>query len=272
MRNNPNGPPKEAETDKNIDKQEGKKVISDAKVMKKQEEDNKKTLQDKNKENDKKSFFNSEMRAAIVGAIVGVVVGAFLTIITEYLVGYVFPGLFNKPNVTMSAQNISSVKPGILSKTIAISSQRSGIYNAKLIDGHSDKIFGYIRGDANVPGYADITLQLSNHGEAQALIDRFDINVVEYRSLDNQDYVLYKSGEIDSPDEFVILYSTIDPIIGHSIVLPAKVMEGGRIFVNNNKILNLRLSPGEHGTYYLRLSFSQYGIYTLEATVHYGCT
>ena len=58
MRNNPNGPPKEAETDKNIDKQEGKKVISDAKVMKKQEEDNKKTLQDKNKENDKKSFFN----------------------------------------------------------------------------------------------------------------------------------------------------------------------------------------------------------------------
>ena len=197
----------------------------------------------------------------------------FLGLLTAYITTYIFPYIFNKPNITIAPTPYPYVK-GIISDTINVEPDSCNAYKARFVDEATgepaeDELYDFIRGDAHDPGYVVVALGLYNHGKSHAIIDSFTVDVIGYKPIDNTEYMLYNAGEIDDPDQYVILYDSVDPLIVTSMAQPAKVSEDGTTEILDYNQFNLRLSPDEHGTYYMKISFLEYGTYDLNISVNY---
>lgn len=219
-----------------------------------------------------KSGMSTENKAAIIGAIVGAIVGAVLTLVVQFIITYRFPVWFNKPQVTVSPQVLANVK-GTISDLINVEPNIYNVYKARIVEPNrkelvNDMVYDFIRGDAENPGYTVVALSLQNTGDALAVIDGFYVEVVDYQSMDEIEYSLYKAGEISDPDSDIKLYSSVDPLIKKSLAQPAEMSEGV-LRLLDYKMLNIQLSPNDNKTYYIKMMFPKYGIYTLDVSVYY---
>lgn len=227
-----------------------------------------------NRESKTKSGEQVEIKAVIIGAFFTAILSFGLGLLTDIIIHYYYPTWFNKPQVMISP-HVLAYDRGTISNTIDVDTDTCYVYKAHLIDKVTgelinNKDYDFIRGDANNPGYAVISLGLHNHGNALAVIDGFYVEIGEFRPLDDVDYTLYKSGEISNPDKDVVLYASVDPLIKKTLAQPAEVSDGGVTSILDYKMLNLRLSPDEHGAYYMKIMFPRYGIYTLNISVYYN--
>lgn len=184
-----------------------------------------------------------------------------------FFIGYYAPALLKRPDLFVSHQNRSTVRSGIESRNVDTNSVVYGEYKAKL-HGDSEFKYSFVCASGKDPGYADIVFTLLNHGKAQAVIDGFAIFVKDFQPVNELDYSLYKKGILANPDQYVIFYSSIDPVIQRSESHPVKISEGK---IKVSKESNLRISPEEYRTYYMRLAFTNYGVYKLKARVYYHC-
>ena len=204
---------------------------------------------------------------ALPSALLGFILGLMASIITQY----VFPGWFNKPVISVHTDDISSVPPK--STVINATNNARSRYNAtiKSKDGTLDEseVYSFICGDAITPGYGDIVIRLSNSGNSQAILKRFEIELIDHHLLENIDYSLNEGSSIEDPTKYTVLYGIVDPNIN---ITPTwhTVMKNDNTINSTEFPINTSLSPDEHGTYYLRTSFLQYGLYKLNIKVYYS--
>lgn len=237
----------------------------DVKLLKSNKEIEGDINQDK-EEKDKKRI---DIKSMIIGGFITFIFSLCLFLLTTYF----FPMIFDQPKISITRQ-VFGVLKGTISDTLDVDSDICTVYNARIINADTEefvdeKAYTFVRGDAYKPGYIDVALGLHNHGKSHAIIDCFTVEVIDYQPIDNTAYTLYKSGEISDPDKFVILYDSVDPLIKRSIAQPAKTSEDGTTNILDYRMFNLRLSPDEHGTYYMKIVFSRYGIYKLDISVYY---
>lgn len=214
----------------------------------------------------------SGMSTAIKAAIISSCLTAVLGLVVQLIIIYCFPALFNKPQVTVSPQVLANVK-GTISDLINVEPNIYNVYKARIVETNrkglvNDMVYDFIRGDAANPGYTVVALTLQNNGDALAVIDGFYVEVEDYQSLDEIEYSLYKSGRISDPDNDIKLYSSVDPLIKKSLAQPTEMSEGD-LRLLDYKMLNIQLSPNDNKTYYIKMMFPKYGIYTLDVSVYY---
>lgn len=197
----------------------------------------------------------------------------FLGMIAEYVVQYQFPYLFNKPNVIFETTDISSfdqmpilLESGIKTESDILSRYQAVVDN-KEVEANED--YSLICGDANNPGHGDVVMMLTNTGKTQAIIKGFEIEIMDYKPLDGISYSILESSRISRPDEYIVLYGSVDPIITKTATWRTLKNEKEEEIKISKMPIDSSLSPEEHITYYLRISFIKYGVYKLNIRVNY---
>lgn len=205
---------------------------------------------------------------ALPSALLGFILGLMASIITQY----VFPAWFNKPVISVHTDDISSVltESTVINATNNTRSRYIATIKSKEGTLDESEVYSFICGDAITPGYGDIAIRLSNSGNSQAILKRFEIELIEYHLLEDIDYYLLNEGSsIEDPAKYTVLYGIVDPNINTTPTWHTVMNNDNTIDITEFPI-NTSLSPDEHGTYYLRTSFLQYGLYKLNIKVYYS--
>lgn len=216
--------------------------------------------------------YNDYFKHPVLSVLIGWAVAAIGFIVTSI----VYPAVTNVPAVSFTAEDYSAVDPAVYNDSlVGLDLDTLSRYKAVVPD-KSDKTsknentirYSVICGDAENPGHGDFVLRLENHGKAQAGLRRIDINVLDYQPIGNEEISVEKDSKISKPDDYVVLYGSVDPLIRSSEAQRVIQSDSGQLELSGTPI-NTSLSPGEHGTYYLQASFLKYGYYEIEFRLAY---
>ncbi len=225
---------------------------------------------------DKKTFMDSHpVLSRITKYFLVPALTFILGLFSHYILQYHFPKWFNKADITIMPTDISSVDQSILLKS-GVEPMGDTLSRYKAIINQDEGAKGIVNeyslicGDASNPGCGDIVLRLFNRGTSQAIIKRFEIELLEYQPLGDVAYSIQESSSISKPDEYIVLYGSIDPLISNTCTWSAKKSEKGEELKVSLLPIATSLSPKENGAYYLRTSFLKYGMYKLNFKVYYS--
>lgn len=197
-----------------------------------------------------------------------------LGLLSHIIIEYYFPNWLNKPEVIIEEDNISGVDlSALLEDQIDTTPDLFTRYNA-VVDGDNsadvdNAEYGFICGDAQNPGYGDVVLRLFNHGKAQAIIKRFEIELMDYKPIDNVEYHIQEASKISNPKDDIVLYGSIDPLISNTKTLKAKNAGMDDELDTIDEVIDTSISIDENKAFYLRTAFLKYGFYKLNIKVYF---
>lgn len=197
-----------------------------------------------------------------------------LGLLSHIIIEYYFPNWLNRPEIIIEEDNISGVDlSALLEDQIDTTPDLFTRYNA-VVDGDNsadvdNAEYGFICGDAQNPGYGDVVLRLFNHGKAQAIIKRFEIELMDYKPIENVEYHIQEASKIRNPKEDIVLYGSIDPLISNTKTLKTQNAGMDDELDTIDEVIDTSISIDENKAFYLRTAFLKYGLYKLNIKVYF---
>ena len=222
------------------------------------------TLKNKNRLMDEE--FKQSFKESLISALVATIATTFFTVVLALGNQY----LLNKPLLKIMLHNESFIIDAVPPDSGERGIHRHAYEGVQIIN--NEKQQGdrpiLISGNPSSPGYVTVAIRIINNGNLHVNITDFELNLLEFKSLDDYEYAAHRIEHTSNLDQLVVLYANLSPGISTTRAVRARIQENGSIIASTQP-LSARIKPGSYKIYYAKIKLSEYGMYKIRPVLHY---